>query len=90
MADPAIRLYKVITQFASEGECQRHLYLSWSADGVGYIAKAGRAVIEAFVGLITLGVASSGQSGPADGRELVKILILKNLVARDVEAGGVG
>src|ERR1700728_694980 len=57
---------------------------------MGYIAKAGGAVIEAAVGLLPLGVASGGQRGYARGRKSVVILILKNLVARDVEAGGVG
>ena len=36
--------------FASERECQRHLYLPWSANGMGYIAEAGRAVIETLGG----------------------------------------
>jgi hypothetical protein len=35
-----------------ESECQRHLYLPGTADGMGYIAKAGRAVVEAGVGLV--------------------------------------
>jgi len=75
---------------ALERKCQRHLYLPWGADGMGHIAKAGRAVIETAVGLLAFRVASGGQSGPAHGRELIEILILKNLIARDVKAGGVG
>ena len=39
-------------EFALERECQRHLYLPRGADGMGDIAKAGGAVIEAFIRLV--------------------------------------
>jgi hypothetical protein len=90
MAYSAIRLLFVGKSIALERECQRHLYLPWGADGMGHITEAGRAVIEAAVSLFAFGVASGGQSGLAHGWELVEILILKNLVAGDVKAGGVG
>ena len=88
MADYAIRL--LVYGFVLERELQRHLYLPWAADGMGYIAKAGGAVIEAFVGLVSFGIATGGESGLSRRRELVEVLILKDLIARNVEARGVG
>lgn len=57
---------------------------------MGYITKAGRAVIEAFGGRVAFGVAPGGQSSLSRRRELVEILVLKHFIARDVEAGRVG
>ena len=73
-----------------ERELQRHLYLPRSANGVGYKAKAGGAVIEAAVGLVSVRVASCGYRSLARGWELVEVLILKDLIAWNVEARGVG
>src|SRR5258708_35982812 len=89
MADCAIRLLSVCCVIL-ERELQRHLYLPRSANGMGYKPKAGRAVIEAFVGLVPVRVAPSGYRGLSRGRELVEVLILKDLIARDVETCGVG
>ena len=49
-------------------------------------AEAGRTVVEALVA----GIAGSGQNRRAGVRESVVVLVLRYLVARHVEAGGVG
>ena len=73
-----------------EEELQRHLDLAGAADGVGDEAEAEGAVVEAGVGLDAAGVAAGGEGGFAGCSEGVEVLVLVDVVAGDVEAGGVG
>ena len=57
---------------------------------MGYIAEAGWTVVVAFVGLVSVRVTSRRQSRLTYRRDLLEILVLKYLVARDVETGAAG
>ncbi len=70
---------------ALEDEMEGHLYLAWAADGVGGDAQTGCAVIEAGVCVRARG----WQYRCSDDRGLIVILVLIDLVARDVKTGGV-
>src|ERR1700722_19429205 len=73
-----------------ESQLQRHLYLPRAADGVAYKAQAAGAVVEAGVGLASVGRATGRLHRLAHGWRVVVIHILEHFVSWDVEAGGVG
>src|SRR5580658_2990420 len=74
-----------------EAQVQRHLKLARAADGVGNDAEAtGTAIKTAADSSNTCRAAGSGQDGCSRGREGVVAGVLRDLVAGNVEARGVG
>ena len=69
-----------------EHQVQRHLNLPRASDSFIYGAEAGRTVVEPRVGTATTG----GQRGCPVRWKIVVVLVLRNIIDRDVETCSVG